>query len=731
MAKISQLPLANEPSGSETIPMVQDGQTRRGAIGALVSSLAVPHVVSAEMARDQAADLVLPQNIFVATTVAAAVAAGEAAVAQGTNFKAAGTSEGYVEVRSRTATGSDLLYTEITQAALSSTVGDNFVGSDDRAGGSLWSNVAGFLRYLRSSVGAGIVGFVSSGLGAYHRTVLEKLRERKSVKDFGAIGDNTLHPVSEWVGTGKRYASLAALQVDYPHVTATTQSIDWAAFIAAANYAKKVGALIEVPCGDYWFNETNHLANPDSGKAKSFGFKGENGNSTRLYFDNATPGKDFFKIGSDISYMMFRDLEFIDVTPGTSRCFYFSDTRASAVPTWKHLLQNVRVSSFWEGARFDGGATINDDAYLSETMFLHSKFRNCRTSLIYNNIQAVNHQLIGLDIENDQEGPGEEWPMIVLERGTVINHLGGSVIGHGSYLKYKYANGNDFQVTSQFVSKGVRMEKKASSSPVIDHDPTSTIVPSNSMHIVIDDMEIQCDPAEKQIFARLGGRTYLQLDHVQASREMTIDAYMTANLRDSTQYGFIQGDNLKNISYNRIWDKAAYGSSAGVAGNDFRSIPAELSSRVEDVQWTVTDGYVQPRSDRQTIYSGGAQITQPKTFAYGSVNTGGIGFNASPGSVLFQLPLYARPYKFRVIREDINATSPFVLDLYAVVNGIDYLVATITPTAGEGGHWEANLRRASGLAYFFVDNELWDGRMKFVKSGTINGFVGSFYVDYM
>lgn len=42
---------------------------------------------------------------------------------------------------------------------------------------------------LASSVGAGIVGFIASGVGAVKRFILDKLRERVSVKDYGAVGD--------------------------------------------------------------------------------------------------------------------------------------------------------------------------------------------------------------------------------------------------------------------------------------------------------------------------------------------------------------------------------------------------------------------------------------------------------------------------------------------------------------------------------------------------------------
>mgnify|MGYP006966873885 CR=1 FL=1 len=52
--------------------MAQDGQTRRGAIGAMVTSFAASQVAVSESRRDLAADLGLPANILVDVTLATA-----------------------------------------------------------------------------------------------------------------------------------------------------------------------------------------------------------------------------------------------------------------------------------------------------------------------------------------------------------------------------------------------------------------------------------------------------------------------------------------------------------------------------------------------------------------------------------------------------------------------------------------------------------------------------------
>lgn len=99
------------------------------------------------------------------------------------------------------------------------------------------------------------LSFVQSSTGAVARTVQGKLGEIVSVKDFGAIGDGTLHTVAEWIIPGAlgRYVSLAALQADYPHVTATTDSIDWAAIQATIN--AHAGAFVPKSASHYITNK--------------------------------------------------------------------------------------------------------------------------------------------------------------------------------------------------------------------------------------------------------------------------------------------------------------------------------------------------------------------------------------------------------------------------------------------------------------------------------------------
>lgn len=112
MSKISLLPPASPLDGSETVPIVQGGKTR----GINPADHLAYIATGAELARDQAADLVLAQNIFLDVDQATA----EAAVPLNTIFKLVSSSTGLAEVRRRSEAESDLLYNEVTAAALNS-----------------------------------------------------------------------------------------------------------------------------------------------------------------------------------------------------------------------------------------------------------------------------------------------------------------------------------------------------------------------------------------------------------------------------------------------------------------------------------------------------------------------------------------------------------------------------------------------------------------------------------
>lgn len=99
-------------------------------------------------------------------------------------------------------------------------------GSTGGVGDGAWRPVGNItLRAGLLASGDEMIGMTAGG-------VLKDVITYVTPEQFGAIGDGTIHPLSE------RYTSLPAAQAVYPHVTALTQTIDWAACQAAENYAR-------------------------------------------------------------------------------------------------------------------------------------------------------------------------------------------------------------------------------------------------------------------------------------------------------------------------------------------------------------------------------------------------------------------------------------------------------------------------------------------------------------
>lgn len=91
------------------------------------------------------------------------------------------------------------------------------------------------------------VTYTAPFTGAQQRTQADKNAESLSALDFGLIADNALHTVAEWIPS--RYANLAAIQSDFPHVTEATNDLNWAVLQQCLNIAVQYGKNIKLPVG--------------------------------------------------------------------------------------------------------------------------------------------------------------------------------------------------------------------------------------------------------------------------------------------------------------------------------------------------------------------------------------------------------------------------------------------------------------------------------------------------
>lgn len=127
----------------------------------------------------------------------------------------------------------------------------SYLVSEIRKAVSASSVDMGYLSNTDSlALGDALIGVKQPFAGAYPRTQHDKNIDLVTLKDFGAIGDDILHPLSE------RFSTLADAQVKYPFVTSLSQSIDYAAFQSAANSGLRWILAPEDKLYRYVINET-------------------------------------------------------------------------------------------------------------------------------------------------------------------------------------------------------------------------------------------------------------------------------------------------------------------------------------------------------------------------------------------------------------------------------------------------------------------------------------------
>ena len=130
--------------------------------------------------------------------------------------------------------------------------------------------------------GDSLITTLAATMYAVSRTQHQKNSDTISIKDFGAIGDGTSHPLSGVSLLGSQVTSgwsLAQWQGFWPHVTSLTNELDWASIQASVNYVNSLPSTplkpgIFVPAGRYLINSTIQLYNSISlqGVARDIGY---------------------------------------------------------------------------------------------------------------------------------------------------------------------------------------------------------------------------------------------------------------------------------------------------------------------------------------------------------------------------------------------------------------------------------------------------------------------------
>lgn len=170
-------------------------------------------------------------------------------------------------------TGASGAWVRKQDSQLLSTSGAGLIGSDDGSSGALWSNVAGYISYLKSTAGSSIVGFTRTETGASVRTAQARFRDTVFLTDFGVKGDGVTD--------------------------------DTAAVQNAANAAAAAGKMLFVPAPAVAYRLTSQIAIPSALRIKGEGVTLTNGGSGAL----STPsvGSWFFLNHTGIGFYLKDD----------------------------------------------------------------------------------------------------------------------------------------------------------------------------------------------------------------------------------------------------------------------------------------------------------------------------------------------------------------------------------------------------------------------------------------
>lgn len=594
----------------------------------------------------------------------------------------------------------------------------------DGGGGEFYWNSS---SSITDDLGSVIQTSVGSGDGRWIRVASQN---PVSVTAFGAIGNAFFkNPLNNLFQD-------SAFQIPAADDTVAIQN--------AINYAVSNSKDIIFDQKHYQITDTINLPGPPSLTnlvVRSLYITGDGtGAFTFLKFKNTIPDKPMWSVASGMTYMVFSDVAFQDVVIGTSYCFLYQSTKlAPAIaPLWKMGYEQFRIENFKVGVHFLGDPNnYLNDTLLDGVTFMHGKFRECRTSVIYENIQAVNHCYYNVDFENGSAADiAQKFKIFHLKRGSVINHYGGSVIGAGPYVYIEVLSTALFQNTSQFNSYGVRMESRQTTTPIIYHAENSTIIFSNTLKVNLNEFSVlnTYEGTDDVVFAKLGGQIALYGKNIRTNKLMYIYAAATVNLANNAQFGNIQIINSAVLQYKKYIPSTVapfeYGS-AGVGALDQTEIPCKISNKVEGAATNAVSGYQILNNTDVEILPTGFNPAGMKCFTWKPTNSGGFGSGSNPATLSVILPRYARPIRFACVKTQSNTASTMILTFNVEIASVQYQSAQINTTGRSGTLESLIIPPAGSLNELYVDGTIWDGKCTITKTGTVNAFQGTIYIYYI
>lgn len=386
--------------------------------------------------------------------------------------------------------------------------------------GSQWTHVAPTTLSTSSS----LASYNYPTTGAATRTAQNKFSEVLSIKDFGAVGDGTLHTVSEWYTPAspyyRGYASLAAVQVHYPFVTSGTYSSDLAAFNKAimtyslsrvsppaAGGTSLTGwgmGRIYIPRGVYVMNESIICPSgvgTGTASAISLMFYGDGPFASVISYTPATGNMVSFTTHICVS---FRDMGFINNTSvprasWTSNAFNLNPTGGGKL----FLMENCYTRNF--DRVFNILDVVNNDTFRINNCW----FEDCTTAFYARNSQAVVNEINGCTFYGDITDVFNVAGMGY----TLVSNC--DIVQKGCVLRLAFGSGLTGP-SSQYMFLNTKMEFWPSVSP--NTGTTQVIVVEDNQQNNVQIRMIGCgiaggspDPSVHQ-FDVQGGRVTIDID---------------------------------------------------------------------------------------------------------------------------------------------------------------------------------------------------------------------------
>ncbi len=562
----------------------------------------------------------------------------------------------------------------------------------------------------------------------------------------GASTDDNGCTVNSSVGSFHyRRINFVDVQPEFYGAVGNLVADDTVPFQDATDYAITNKVRVDLTQGSYLLTDTITVA--DSNSIKFFG-SGER--LTEIRFQNVTADKVMFDLLRTTSNNIFEDV-FITDNPaayGTSTFMRATDSLTNPDPYshYKDGTRNVRVFGFKTGVILTSdqptvGAT---HAYLSECLFFNTRFRNCRTTFLIQNIQAVDLTLVSSDIENDD--PGENYTFFRDEAGITIQTYGGSFVGKGVLYECIQAVGStDLWQAGKLSMNDARWELRAGHNGTVMKPVASSFATKGS--IILSGVVVLAFTQTLKL-ADFGGKTDII---VKDCKVLSGTLETVLNPTTGITGAFIGADgyyqaygsvNIKN-SYGFTYRKAT--STIYGAYDDRYTCPVFVENTMTDPGGSYTIdavGFMTYKSPTYHQRGVGLSYTQANRLVY-NLDRGASAFT----NIKWKMPFGTSPSKLIMFKHPSVRASNVQYRLYAVkdnaawVNPLIFAVATDAIllvdsglTTNRCGAMEFDVNLTSNYfdagSYFESGKGLWtEGRMYLENvSGTMTGYAGVEYV---